>query len=80
MAKETVRKAAKSESAIAPDDRVYTWYEDGTYSIGTSANLTAHQEPRPFQTGGGAAKVFLFQDTYQLSQRSVIAEVSYRKG
>ena len=40
-------------TAIAPDDRVYTWYEDGTYSIGNSANLTEHQEPRPFQVAEG---------------------------
>ncbi|MEM9217280.1 MAG: serine hydrolase [Cyanobacteria bacterium P01_F01_bin.150] len=40
-------------TAIAPDDRVYTWYEDGTYSIGTSADLTAHQDPQPFRVADG---------------------------
>jgi CubicO group peptidase (beta-lactamase class C family) len=34
--------------AIAPDNRVYTWYSDRTMSIGTSTNLTAHQGRRSY--------------------------------
>ncbi|WP_300037721.1 serine hydrolase domain-containing protein [uncultured Roseobacter sp.] len=39
--------------AIASDDRVYAWYRNGTVSIGTSGNLTAHQQPRSFRVAEG---------------------------
>ena len=32
--------------AIASDDRVYTWYSDGTVTVGTTDNLSAHHGPR----------------------------------
>jgi CubicO group peptidase (beta-lactamase class C family) len=34
--------------AIAPDDRVYAWYCDGTRSVGTSSDLAAHEKPTKF--------------------------------
>ena len=35
--------------AIGPDDKVYTWYENGTVSVGTSQDLDAHLPPRSFR-------------------------------
>lgn len=35
--------------AIGPDDKVYTWYENGTVSVGTSDDLDAHLPPRSFR-------------------------------
>ncbi len=35
--------------AIAPDDRVVTWYDDGTYSGGSSKNLDLYQSPLPYR-------------------------------
>ena len=35
--------------AISPDDKVYTWYTDSLYSIGTSFDLDKYQEPKPFK-------------------------------
>lgn len=39
--------------AIGPDDKVYTWYENGTVSVGTSYDLDAHLPPRSFQVPEG---------------------------
>jgi len=39
--------------AIAPDDRIYTWYDNGTVSIGHSGNLTAYQNPLSFTVAEG---------------------------
>lgn len=40
-------------TAIASDDRVYTWYVNGKVSIGTSSNLTAYQAPVRFRVADG---------------------------
>jgi hypothetical protein len=34
--------------AIAPDDKVYTWYTNGKVSVGSSNDLDRHEELRPF--------------------------------
>ena len=39
--------------AIAPDDRVYTWYSNGTLSVGTSSNLSAHSSGATFDVAEG---------------------------
>ena len=39
--------------AIASDDKVYTWYVNGTRSVGTSADLDKHQAPQPFSMPPG---------------------------
>jgi len=36
------------------NDRVYVWYEDGTYSAGSSMDFTSHFAPKAFSTGQGA--------------------------
>lgn len=40
-------------SAIASDDRVYTWYSDGKHTVGQSANLDVHQNPIWYTIPGG---------------------------
>ncbi len=39
--------------AIAPNDEIYTWYDNGTVSVGNSTNLTANQSPRSFEVAEG---------------------------
>lgn len=39
--------------AIDPDDKVYTWYENGTVSVGTSFDLDAHLPPRSYRLAEG---------------------------
>lgn len=36
--------------AIAPNDRVYAWYDDGTVSSGTTKDLDAHRKPYRFSS------------------------------
>lgn len=35
------------------NDHVYTWYDDGTYSVGYSLDLDYHAAPKPFATPAG---------------------------
>ncbi|WP_436398835.1 serine hydrolase [Roseobacter sp. S98] len=39
--------------AIGPDDRVHAWYRNGTYSVGTSSDLAAYQQPRSYTVAEG---------------------------
>jgi CubicO group peptidase (beta-lactamase class C family) len=39
--------------AIGPDDKVYAYYRDGTYSVGTSADLAQHAAPKPYTLPAG---------------------------
>lgn len=39
--------------AIAPDDKIYTWYTNGKVSVGSSNDLDRYQEPLPFKLPAG---------------------------
>ncbi len=39
--------------AISPRDRVYAWYVDGTYSVGSSRDLDRYEGRRPFKLPAG---------------------------
>jgi CubicO group peptidase (beta-lactamase class C family) len=39
--------------AISPQDHVHAFYDNGTFSVGTSTDLTARAEPEPFETAPG---------------------------
>ncbi len=39
--------------AISPQDLVHAFYDNGTYSVGTSTDLTARAAPEPFETAPG---------------------------
>jgi len=43
--------------AIGPDDKVYTWYRNGTYSVGTSNDLDRYQKPLSSVIPGGYSVV-----------------------
>ena len=40
-------------TAINKSDRTYTWYVNGTVSIGSTSDLDRHQAPRPFKLPSG---------------------------
>lgn len=39
--------------AISAEDRVYAWYRNGTFSIGSSSNLARHEAPSAFTLPSG---------------------------
>jgi CubicO group peptidase (beta-lactamase class C family) len=43
--------------AISAEDRVYTWYQNGTYSIGSSSNLASRSAPKAFKLPPGKKPV-----------------------